>query len=61
MDKDKDKEMDGKLPYEKPRLRIISLLAEEVLSVGCKHTFGSPAGRAGHGCGFASCSVTLGS
>jgi hypothetical protein len=26
----------GKKPYEKPRLRIIELAAEEVLSAGCK-------------------------
>jgi hypothetical protein len=26
----------GKKPYEKPRLRIIELAAEEVLAIGCK-------------------------
>lgn len=32
-----DKETDKK-PYDKPRLRIIELLAEEVLAIGCKTT-----------------------
>ncbi|MFZ5905900.1 MAG: hypothetical protein ACOYVJ_00645 [Nitrospirota bacterium] len=27
-----------KQPYEKPRLRVIDLTAEEVLAVGCKTT-----------------------
>ena len=27
---------EGKLVYEKPRLRVIELLAGEVLAVGCK-------------------------
>ena len=35
MKKDTKKD-DGKQPYEKPRLRIIELSAEEVLAVGCK-------------------------
>jgi hypothetical protein len=39
-----------KKPYEKPRLRIIELAAEEVLAVGCKTAgtgaFGLPTCRA---------------
>jgi len=58
---DKNDKSDVKIPYEKPKLRIISLQAEEVLSVGCKHAVGSPVGRAGHGCGNGHCSFTLGS
>lgn len=29
-----------KLPYERPKLRIIELAAEEVLAIGCKLTSG---------------------
>ncbi len=29
-------EIKSKRPYEKPRLRVIELSAEEVLGVGCK-------------------------
>ena len=29
-------------PYEKPKLRVIELAAEEVLAVGCKTNAGGP-------------------
>ena len=32
----------AKLPYEKPELGVIELLAEEVLSTGCKMTETGP-------------------
>lgn len=38
----KKNEQNSKKPYEKPRLRIIELAAEEVLAAGCK-TFGGGA------------------
>ncbi len=31
-----DKKLKKTRPYEKPRLRIIELAAEEVLAIGCK-------------------------
>jgi hypothetical protein len=34
----------SRLPYEKPSLRTISLIAEEVLGVGCKLPAGAPPG-----------------
>jgi hypothetical protein len=46
----------GKQPYERPRLRTIPLVAEEVLAVSCKVAPGSP-GKNGNRCGFAPCSV----
>ena len=51
---DSGKEPSKRLPYEKPKLRIISLVAEEVLAVNCKVAQGSP-GRGIKGCGNASC------
>ena len=40
------KQKDDRQPYEKPRLRTIELVAEEVLAVGCKNAsipaFGNP-------------------
>ena len=50
------REQEVKRPYEKPRLRSIPLVAEEVLAVGCKMAHGAP-GRTGGHCGFAPCSV----
>jgi hypothetical protein len=47
--------------YEKPRLRVIELVAEEVLSTGCKSRFGDPKGVAGSGCLTGMCSSTIGS
>jgi len=51
----------AKGPYEKPKLRAISLLAGEVLGVGCKTSFGDPSGVAGQGCQYGVCSSTTGS
>lgn len=48
-------EPDKRLPYEKPRLRVISLVAEEVLSINCKLESGNPMGQGGNGCGFQYC------
>ena len=41
-------------PYEKPALRTIDLVAEEVLSVGCKMAI-APGGPVGATCTSASC------
>jgi hypothetical protein len=55
-----NKKGSNKLPYEKPGLRMISLLADEVLAVKCKQSPGSP-GRLTRGCGNQNCSITTGS
>jgi hypothetical protein len=54
-------EKGDKQSYEKPMLRVIDLSAEEVLSVGCKTSFGDPSGVAGSGCLSGVCSLTSGS
>jgi hypothetical protein len=41
-------------PYEKPRMRTIELVAEEVLAVGCKLSI-APGGPIGATCTAASC------
>ncbi|HAM50350.1 MAG TPA: hypothetical protein DCP92_06505 [Nitrospiraceae bacterium] len=46
----------SKRPYEKPRLRGIALVAEEVLAVSCKVASGASGKNGGH-CGFSPCSV----
>jgi hypothetical protein len=43
-----------RLPYERPTLRSISLVAEEVLAVGCKLPDG-PGGPIGANCTAAAC------
>jgi hypothetical protein len=52
-----------KQTYEKPRLRIIELAAEEVLAVGCKTAPGASAtgGPPGATCTDGQCNVTPGS
>ena len=50
---------DRRLPYEKPRLRVISLVAEEVLATNCKMQFGSPGST--YGCGNQYCNAPGGS
>jgi len=50
-----------KQPYEKPRLRTIELVAEEVLGIACKTRFSDPTGIGSSGCTNGSCSVTPGS
>jgi hypothetical protein len=55
------KEPGDKLPYEKPRLRTINLVADEVLGVKCKTALGDPTGKRNQGgCGVVSC-MTVGS
>jgi len=44
-----------KLPYEKPKLRTIRLVAEEVLAISCKTASGAP-GKGSGRCGYAPCS-----
>ncbi len=56
----KKKENDNRLSYEKPRLRIIPLVAEEVLAVKCKQAVGAP-GKIKKGCGNLACVVAGGS
>lgn len=48
-----------KKPYEKPQLRVVSLVAEEVLAVGCK--LGSGAGPFNVNCLATPCVVNRGS
>jgi hypothetical protein len=50
-----------KQPYEKPKVKVIELKAEEVLGIGCKIAFGDPKGLAGHGCATGICSSSVGS
>jgi hypothetical protein len=47
--------------YEKPRLRIIELAAEEVLGISCKTGFSDPKGVSGQGCLGGICVSTRGS
>jgi hypothetical protein len=42
--------------YEKPKLRTIPLVAEEVLAINCKAAPGAP-GKNGSNCGVSPCSV----
>ena len=50
-----------KREYEKPRLRIIELAAEEVMGIGCKTYPGDSNGAGGAGCTTAACSLNTGS
>jgi hypothetical protein len=56
-----EKEPGKSLPYEKPKLRTISLVAEEVLGITCKQSFGQPSGKMTRGCGSVYCAITSGS
>ena len=51
----------GKAPYEKPRLRVIELAAEEVLGTSCKSQAGPGQTQAGNGCLSIECKQLLGS
>ncbi|MBI5076235.1 MAG: hypothetical protein HZB62_13865 [Nitrospirae bacterium] len=53
--KNSDHEMTSKQAYEKPKLRVIELVAEEVMGVGCK-TAASPALGASF-CASGACSL----
>jgi len=57
---DKEKAATSKQAYEKPKLRTIELLAEEVLGIGCKTAPGLP-GPELSTCTAGVCSVTPGS
>ena len=57
---DNQKKSVDRLPYAKPRLRIITLVAEEVLAVSCKQAVGAP-GKNKFGCGNGSCRAAGGS
>jgi hypothetical protein len=57
---DNKEEPKDRLPYEKPRLRIITLVAEEVLATFCKQTSGAP-GPSGFRCGSSKCRTSGGS
>lgn len=59
MQKNKDEKTNQ--AYEKPRLRIIELKAEEVLGVSCKSSLSDPSGVAGQGCLAGICVATPGS
>ena len=57
--KKEEKELKKRQPYEKPAFWSISLVADQVLAVGCKNeqiNFG-PTGEFG-GCTIAKCSTT---
>lgn len=41
---------EGRLPYEKPTLRSISLVVDQVLGVGCKSARGTFAVGVSYGC-----------
>ena len=56
-----DKNEKNKQSYEKPRLRIIELTAEEVLGISCKTRFSDPTGVGSSGCTNGLCSRTPGS
>lgn len=45
-----------KKPYQKPEVKVIDLVAEEVLSVGCKTQISAGAGRSPITCLLAPCS-----
>jgi hypothetical protein len=47
-------------PYEQPKLRVIELLAEEVLGIGCKTSPGAP-GQGISICTAGLCSTQTGS
>jgi hypothetical protein len=51
-----ESEKKSKLLYDKPKLRTIPLVAEEVLAISCKTSSGAPGKKNGK-CGFAPCSV----
>jgi hypothetical protein len=51
-----ENEKKSKLSYEKPKLRTIPLVAEEVLAVNCKSANGAPGKNSGR-CGYSPCSV----
>ena len=55
------KDKTPRLPYEKPRLRIIELAAEEILAVGCKTSLRDPSGKLASGCTNPLCSIATGS
>jgi len=56
-----EKKEELKREYEKPRLRIIELAAEEVMGIGCKTNPTDTNGVGGSGCAVPSCSLTPGS
>jgi len=56
----KDNHQTDKQAYDKPRLRVIELLAEEVLALGCKRS-GSDTGQSGNLCLNGVCKATPGS
>jgi hypothetical protein len=53
------KSSNNKQAYEKPKLRVIELAAEEVMATGCKITSGASIGRNGLPCVSNAC-VTRG-
>jgi hypothetical protein len=58
---DNQKKSVDRLPYAKPRLRIITLVAEEVLAINCKQATGAGMVKNGKGCGHPSCRAAGGS
>lgn len=50
-----------KREYEKPRLRVIELAAEEVMGIGCKISSGAPGVQPTGVCGNPVCSADVGS
>jgi hypothetical protein len=61
IDMQQEKDKSPKQAYEKPRLRVIELAAEEILAVGCKTSPGNFSGKLGQGCANPLCSVASGS
>jgi hypothetical protein len=57
----KDDKEDKRQPYEKPKVKVIELKAEEVLGIGCKTSIGDSHGVASNGCMTGVCSKSTGS
>jgi hypothetical protein len=49
------KDAEGRKPYQKPELHVVSLTADEVLAKGCKTATGGPP-PTGLGCKLGGCS-----
>jgi len=56
-----NKQAINKQPYERPKLRIIELSADEVLGVPCKIAPGHPSGRSPGNCTDNVCVIDIGS
>lgn len=53
-----NQEENNKSVYEKPKLRVIDLAAEEVMATGCKTIAGTSIGKMGQPCSTGQCVST---